>query len=316
MKTILSIEALTVWFNTPKGKVSAVEDVSFALKAGEIFALLGETGCGKSVIGRTILGLPGENAKVSGTIRYKDKQLLILSESEFSQIRGNTITIILQNPDLALNPVLRIGRQLMDPLKHHWKIDTLKAKIRVKKSLEEIGFDDSEEIFIKYPFQLSGGMNQRILIAAAMLTEPELLIADEPTAAMDSHLKEVIKNRLAACRDKYGTTLLLITHDLELAKALAKRVGIMYAGEFVEVNRMSSFLKEPHHPYSKSLIDSYSGRSLYQAPEISQLLTLPSNGCRYAPRCPFKKPQCLKVKPEMISLEKGEVRCLLYSAGL
>ena len=314
MKTLLSVEALTVRFHTPRGEVSAVEGVSFALKAGEIFALLGETGCGKSVIGRTIMGLAGENAQVNGKIRFKDKTLLTLSESEFSQIRGNAMTIILQNPDLALNPVLPIGRQLIEPLKHHWKIDTPRAKEQVKKSLEQMDFDDTEGILSKYPFQLSGGMNQRILIAGAVVTEPELLIADEPTRAVDSHLKEVIKNRLAACRDKYGTTLLLITHDLELAESLAQRVGVMYAGQFVEVNRMSSFLKEPYHPYSKSLVAGYSGKSIQEEPETSQPLAIPSTGCRFAPRCPYKKSQCLRVKPKMISLaNKGEVRCLLYS---
>jgi len=317
MNTILSIEELTVRFRTPQGEVPAVEEISLQLEVGEIFAILGETGCGKSVLGRTIMRLPGENALINGTIRFKDQDILSLSEKELSHIRGNAITIIMQNPELALNPVLTIGRQLMESLKHHRKIDSSQAKAQVTQSLEQMGFDESEEILNKYPFQMSGGMNQRILTAAAMLMEPELLIADEPTRALDDHLKEAIKKRLAACRDDYGTSILLITHDLELAGAIAQRVGVMYAGEFVEINPMSSFLKEPKHPYSQSLIKSYSGQDIQrepEEPENSPLLTIPSNGCHYAPRCPFKMLQCLTIKPDMISLEKGEVRCLLYTS--
>jgi peptide/nickel transport system ATP-binding protein len=312
MNPLLSVEALNVRFNTPHGVVSAVTDVSFKINAGEIFALVGETGCGKSVIARTVMGLTGDNAWVSGDIRFKNQPLLTLGESEFARLRGNAISIILQNPDLALNPVVRIGKQLAEPLKHHWSIDAAEAKERVKKGLEDMGFDDCEGILKMYPFQLSGGMNQRVLIAAAMLTEPELIIADEPTRALDFHLKEAIKNRLAGCREQYGSAVFLITHDLELAAALAQTVGVMYAGEFVEVNRMSSLLKEPRHPYSKSLIDCYRGKPIDLEPETSPLSTVPS-GCRFAPRCPLRKPRCLTEKPEMIPRSEGEVRCLLYT---
>jgi peptide/nickel transport system ATP-binding protein len=312
MKTILSVEQLQVWFNTPGGKVPAVDNVSFSLKKGEIFALVGETGCGKSVVGRAIMGLTGENARVSGIVRFKGKNLLTLTQKKLSHLRGNAIAIILQNPDQALNPVIPIGRQLMEPLIHHWHIDKLKARELSKKALEPMGFDDIDEILKKYPFQLSGGMNQRILIAASMLTKPEMIIADEPTNALDQDLKEKIKDELAGFREKNRTSILLITHDLDLAAGIAQRIGVMYAGEFVEINRASSFILQPQHPYSMALLNSLPAKGFQPAAGISTSWLSPPRGCRFSPRCPFKKSQCTRDKPAMVPMAEGEVRCLLY----
>jgi peptide/nickel transport system ATP-binding protein len=315
MKPLLSVEQLQVWFSTPGGKVPAVDNVSFSLKKGEIFALVGETGCGKSVVGRAIMGLAGENAVVSGMVHFKGKNLLTLSEKELSHLRGSAIALILQNPDQALNPVIPIGRQLMEPLMHHLHMNKFKAGELSKKVLESMGFDDIDGILKKYPFQLSGGMNQRILIAASMLTKPGLIIADEPTSAVDQDLKEKIKDELAGSREKNQTSILLITHDLDLAGGIAHRIGVMYAGELVEINQVSSFMLQPHHPYSMALLNSLPAKGFHlehQAAGISSSWLLPSRGCRFSPRCPFKKSQCTQAKPAMVPMAGGEVRCLLY----
>jgi len=310
MNPLLRIRELTVGFEGPRGKNTVLDGVSLDMNPGEVVVLTGETGCGKSVLARTLIGLPGDHARVQGSIRFKGRELTTLGESRFSRIRGRSMAMILQNPQLALNPVLPVGRQLVEPLRRHTGMDRHAAGKRVREGLKKMGFERGEEIFHRYPFQLSGGMLQRILIISAMILKPELLIADEPARALDDSLRNSVHRWLAESRDRWNAAVLLITHDLDLAAKLASRVAVMVAGQLVEINTATGFLTGPLHPYSQSLVRSYFNLPWEGPADALSPLSRSATGCRYISRCDRKTPRCLEKKPEMIPCGKGaKVRC-------
>jgi peptide/nickel transport system ATP-binding protein len=308
----LKIENLDVIFHTPEGVIRAVENVTFSHAGGESLALVGETGCGKSVIAQTILKLNPANARVSGRILFQDQNLLVLREKELAQVRGSEIGIILQNPTLSLNPVYSIGRQVSEMLRVHSEVRKNETHNRASALLKSLGFQDPEQKLKLYPFQLSEGMNQRVLIAAALIRKPRILIADEPTKGLDDRTKSDVLSELARIKDMRHTALFLITHDLKAARFLCDRVLVMYGGEIVEERNTEGFFKDPLHPYSRGLLGSLPEEGFTPIPGSPPSLVSPPSGCRYHPRCPERIGICDKERPRL-SLYKGKkVRCFLY----
>jgi len=313
MSEILKVDGLRVSFSTPSGDVLAVDDVSFGLKEEETLAVIGETGCGKSTLARSILRLTGENARINGKVYYGGQDLLELNEKELAKIRGKSISIVLQNPDLALNPVIDVGRQLLEMIRIHQKTKREQAMERVIETIGKMGFSDIPSLLRKYPFQLSGGMMQRVLVAAAMLNNPEIIIADEPTRALDLPLRDSIIRELTTIKQMKRTAILLITHDLQLAAGFSDRIAVMYAGEWVEISETRKFFAGPLHPYSQVLIDSLPGRGFQTVQGTAPAQAKPPPGCRFYPVCAFRKDICCQSKPGLLSTPAGEVRCTRFA---
>ena len=313
MSNILKVDGLQVSFSTPAGDLRAVDDVSFGLREEETLAVIGETGCGKSTLARSILRLTGENARIKGKIYYGGQDLLELKEKELAKIRGNAISIVLQNPDLALNPVINVGRQLLEMIRIHRHLKREQAKEEVIETLGKMGFSGIPSLLKNYPFQLSGGMKQRVLLAAAMLNNPGIIIADEPTRALDLPLRNSIIQELTAIKKMKRTAILLITHDLRLASAFSDRIAVMYAGELVEICETEKFFDKPLHPYSQVLLDSLPERGFQTVPGWAPSFVKRVKGCRFFPRCKFKKDICSEEKPRLLSIAGGQVRCARYA---
>lgn len=308
----LKIENLNVRFHTPDGVVQAVENVSLSHARNESLALVGETGCGKSVIAHAILKLLPSNAHVSGRISYQDQNLLLLTEKELAQIRGNKIAIVLQNPTLSLNPVYPIGHQITEIFRVHSDKSKKEASNKTSALLERLGFKDPEQQLGMYPFQLSEGMNQRVLIAAALILKPMILIADEPTKGLDSQTKGDVVSELARINDMRHTSLFLITHDIKAASDLCERILVMYSGEIVEESNIEGFFKEPLHPYSQGLLNSLPANGFKSIPGFSPSMSSPPEGCRFHPRCPERMGICDKERPKLGIYKGRKVRCFLY----
>ena len=308
----LHIRNLKVAFSTPLGFVKAVDDVSFDHSGGETLALVGETGCGKSVIANSILGLFPENASVEGSIYFKEQDLLKMSERELESIRGKEIGIVFQNPSLALNQLYSVGRQIAESLMVHERVNRKNAFLAVGDVLKRLGFSDIEKHLRSFPFQFSGGMNQRVLIAASMIMNPKVLITDEPTKGLDYELKNTVAEELKTVKELNGSSLLLITHDFSLAEKISDRMVIMYAGEIIEISPVDSFFKRQLHPYSKALFGSLPKNGFHPIPGASPSMVNPPRGCKFHPRCAAKREICSIEKPLMVSVDGREVKCHLY----
>ncbi|HET7658298.1 MAG TPA: ABC transporter ATP-binding protein [Bacillales bacterium] len=320
MEALLEINELKTYFTTKKKTVPAVDGVSFHIKKGETVALVGESGCGKSVTSLSIMGLvPEPEGKiVGGEVSLDGKNLVQLSENEMCKIRGKEIAMIFQEPMTSLNPVLTIGEQLIEVIIYHQKLRRSEAEKRALELLGMVGFARAGEMIHDYPHRLSGGMRQRVMIAMAMCCNPKLLIADEPTTALDVTIQAQILELMKDLTKKFDTSILLITHDLGVVSELAERVIVMYAGEIVEEAPIDDLFDEPLHPYTIGLIESVPSLD----GEIERLKSIPGNvpspdllpkGCRFAPRCPKAFDRCFQEKPEFIHQgnERG-VRCFLY----
>lgn len=308
----LHLEHLTVAFDTPTGKVVAVDDVSLDHEMKETLALLGETGCGKSVIARSILRLLPDNAEIKGKILYQDRDLLLLSERELAHIRGQEIAIILQNPTLALNPVYRIGDQISELFKIHKRASSKESREYTLSLLGRMGFSNPEHALHMYPSQFSEGMNQRVLIALAIALHPKIIVADEPTKGLDERLKEDILKELMKIKEEKESSLFLITHDLEAAQKIADRVALMYCGEIVETALSSDFFGEPFHPYARALLKSLPAQGFVPISGTSPSMIAPPAGCRFHPRCGEKLDVCSREAPPSIEKSGRIVRCHLY----
>src|SRR3989441_465756 len=319
---LLEIKSLKLDFDSGENAVRAVDDVSLAIEAGETVCLVGESGCGKSVtalsIARLVSTPPGQYA--GGEILLNGRDVLKMSKTELRELRGGVVSYVFQEPAASLNPVLRVGSQIKESLKLHRPQKANDAE--VIRLLKLVGIPSPELRLKDYPFQLSGGMQQRVMIAMALASEPKLLVADEPTAALDVTIQAQILDLLRDLQQRLGMAILLITHNLGIVGDMADRVAVMYAGQIVELSPAEDLLRRPLHPYTKALLNS--------VPKLtdgaSRLSAIPGNvprlgnfspGCRFYPRCPTARPECANRMPELRELEPARwVRCLYAEAEI
>jgi peptide/nickel transport system ATP-binding protein len=319
MTALLSVDHLTTLFDLPGGPVPAVDDVSFEIRGGETLGLVGESGCGKSVTALSIMRLvqpPGRIA--AGAIRFKDRNLLRLSEAEMREVRGADIGFIFQEPMSALNPVLTVGYQIAEALLVHGRATRRDAKARAVELLDAVGVADAAKRVHDYPHQLSGGMRQRVLIAIAVACKPSLLVADEPTTALDVTIQAQILDLLRTMKDVFRLSLLLITHDLGVIAETADRVAVMYAGRIVEEGTVRDIFRAPKHPYTRGLLASMPGGApgaRLRAIEgtVPMLGALPP-GCAFHPRCPDRFDPCTNAPPPEYAVGPDHgARCYLHA---
>src|SRR5512134_2862757 len=322
-KPLLEVKGLKTYFYTEDGVVRAVDGVSFEVYPGEVLGLVGESGCGKSVTSLSIMRLISKPGRVDeGQILLDGEDLLNLPEEEMIKVRGNRISMIFQQPQTALNPVFKVGDQLAEVLDVHQDLGKEAGWKRAVELLKMVGVPDPERRAEAYPHELSGGMAQRVMIAMALACVPELLIADEPTTALDVTIQAQILDLMRDLRREMGTSVILITHDLGVVAEMAERVAVMYAGEIVEQTDVNTLFDEPMHPYTQGLIGSIPilgelKEKLDVIPgSVPNLVDLPP-GCRFAPRCQARLKHalhiCAEVKPELVEVKPGHlVRCWLY----
>ncbi|GAA3403632.1 ABC transporter ATP-binding protein [Paenibacillus hodogayensis] len=317
---LLEVQGLKTEFRRDGGSVMAVSGVDFHINKGEVLGLVGESGCGKSVTSLSIMRLlkdtPGRIA--AGSVRFEGTDLTKLGEKEMRRYRGNELAMIFQEPMTSLNPVLRIGRQLEEPIMLHLGYGRKRAREHAIHTLRLVGIPRAEELVDDYPHQLSGGMRQRVMIAMAMSCSPKLLIADEPTTALDVTIQAQILDLMKRLKQEQEMGMLLITHDLGVVAEMCDRVVVMYAGRVVEEASVQDLFERPQHPYTKGLIQSVPKlRQKVRRLEsirgnVPDLSAMPQ-GCKFAPRCPHVMERCLSQEPELLQVEDGErkSRCWL-----
>ncbi len=312
----LEVRDLQTHFFTRAGVVKAVDGVSFSVGRGKVMGLVGESGSGKSVTGFSIIGLVDPPGRIAGgSILFQGRDLAKLSEEEMRDLRGNRIAMIFQDPMMTLNPVLRIDTQMIETVKAHKRVSTEEARQRARDTLGMVGIPSPDERLKAYPHQFSGGMRQRVAIAIALLHEPQLIIADEPTTALDVTIQGQILAEVQKLCANTGTSMIWITHDLSVVAGLADDIAVMYAGRIVEKGAVGEVLDKPLHPYTHGLIGSVPsrnkrGEALRQIPGMTpSLLNLPP-GCAFRARCPRASEACL-AEPVMAEILPGrEVRCI------
>jgi peptide/nickel transport system ATP-binding protein len=329
---LLEINDLTVKFYTPEGVVTAVDGLNYRIERGEKFGVVGESGAGKSVTALSLMRLidnPGQIA--SGEIRFKGDDLLEMSEPEIRSVRGNEIAMIFQDAQTALNPVYTVGEQVSEAVRHHLGYDDAEARERTIQLLDQVGIPEAEARYSDYPHQFSGGMQQRAVIAMALSCEPDLLICDEPTTALDVTIEAEILEQIEELADNFETAIQLITHDLGVVAQICDRVMVMYAGKPVEKAPVEELYYDPKHPYTVGLMSSIprvgdDRERLQTIPgTMPDLVELPT-GCSFHPRCPYAEDACTKTEPQMLDPESGmeaaglstdhEAACLEYSGDL
>ncbi|MEK7875405.1 MAG: ABC transporter ATP-binding protein [Pseudomonadota bacterium] len=320
---LLKIENLSTWLDTQDAVVRAIEGLSLEIGRGETFALLGESGCGKSMTALSVMRLlPDAGQVVSGTVELAGEDLLRKPETAMRDIRGRRVAMIFQEPMLSLNPVMTVGAQIAETLERHTGLAGAALAARVIELLNAVGIPDPARRRTEYPFQLSGGMKQRVMIAMALACDPELLIADEPTTALDVTIQAQILDLLRELQRTSGMSVLLITHDLAVVAEMAQRVAVMYAGEIVETASREQFFTSPAHPYSRKLFDSLPG-NLRRGETLAVIrgsvppLTSEFVGCRFTERCDYAWDLCRRVAPPWYEVGGGQgARCHLYAAGV
>lgn len=318
---LLEVNHLKTEFQLKHGTLVAVNDISFQIEKGEILAIVGESGCGKSVTSLSVMGLLQSPGKITqGEILFNGEDLLKKSKAETQAIRGNRISMIFQEPMTSLNPVYRIKDQIMEAILAHEKISREEAYQRTIRMLDTVGIPSVKERAEDYPHQMSGGMRQRVMIAMALACQPELLIADEPTTALDVTIQAQILDLLYHMREKFRMAVMLITHDLGVVAEAADRVVVMYCGQIVEEADVKSLFAEPYHPYTLGLLKSIprledeSSEPLYM---IKGMVPDPRKmpaGCPFSDRCDKCFDRCRKEKPELIEKNGRKVRCFLYES--
>ncbi|WP_078548102.1 ABC transporter ATP-binding protein [Litchfieldia alkalitelluris] len=319
MSTLLEIKNLKTHFFKKKTVIPAVDGVDIKINKGETVALVGESGSGKSITSLSIMGLvPSPAGKiVDGEILLEGKNLVTLSEAQLCKVRGNEISMIFQEPMTSLNPVLTIGEQITEVLTYHQKMSKNEATKKAIELLELVGFSRAAELIGEFPHRLSGGMRQRVMIAIAMSCNPKLLIADEPTTALDVTIQAQILDLMKEVSKKFDTSILLITHDLGVVSEIAERVVVMYGGQVVEEAAVDALFEEPLHPYTEGLMNSVPSID----GEISRLQSIEGNvpspenmpkGCRFAPRCSKAFDRCFAEQPQLKVTKGRAVRCFLH----
>lgn len=320
MKPLLTVENLFVSFRTYLGQAKAVRDVSFSVDYGETVAIVGESGCGKSVTAQAIMGLiPSPPGQIdSGKISFNGSDLLAKSRNEMEAIRGKEIGMIFQDPMTSLNPTMRVGKQIMEGLIKHHNLTKTEARKQAIEMLSLVGISDPEKRIDQYPHEFSGGMRQRAIIAIALACRPKLLIADEPTTALDVTIQAQILDLMKSIQKKTDTSIILITHDLGIVAGICDRVVVMYGGEIVETGTVDQIYKNPCHPYTQGLLRSVPRLDMDKEEELVPIYGTPPNllnppqGCSFCPRCDFAMRICQSTCPPTMQIdEKHEVACWL-----
>jgi peptide/nickel transport system ATP-binding protein len=303
-ETILDVRDLKVSFRTEEGVVQAVDGVSFELGAGEVLAVVGESGCGKSVTAMTLMGLTrSPNATFEGTATYRDQELITATDEQLQRVRGAEIAMIFQDPMTSLNPVMKIGAQIMEQIQEHEGVPDAQARERVIDLLERVGIPRAKDRVDSYPFEFSGGMRQRVMIALALSCNPSILIADEPTTALDVTIQAQILERIRELREQTGAAVILVTHDLGVVADVADRIAVMYAGRIVEQGTLDEIFYDPQHPYTWGLLGSITRVDRPRSRRLPTIAGLPPSlaarpeGCHFRPRCPHEFAQCTQVPP-------------------
>ncbi len=319
MSKLLQVENLSISFRTAAGKTQAVRDVSFSLEKGETLCIVGESGSGKSITSLALMGLLPNNGEItSGSINFEGEDLVGKTEEELRKIRGNKMSMIFQEPMTALNPVFTIGFQLQEPLRIHKNMSKKEALVKSIELLKAVGIPNSKERLEQYPHELSGGMRQRVMIAMALACNPSLLIADEPTTALDVTIQAQILDIIDELKEKLGMGVIFVTHDMGVVAEIADKVMVMYAGEVVEVNDVESLFENPKHPYTRGLLEAIPNvddptHEMKIIPGSMPSIDEKIPGCRFHPRCPFALDICKEKTPPIFhdELNDGFARCWL-----
>jgi peptide/nickel transport system ATP-binding protein/oligopeptide transport system ATP-binding protein len=321
---LLDVQNLNVSFATEEGVVQAVDEVSFQLRAGEVLAVVGESGSGKSVTAMTLMGLTrSPNARFAGTARLRDLDLITATDQELRAVRAEEIAMIFQDPMTSLNPVHRIGRQIVEQVQAHRDVSDAEARDLVVTQLERVGIPRARERFDSYPHEFSGGMRQRVMIAMALSCDPSVLIADEPTTALDVTIQAQILEVLKELRTESNAGIILVTHDLGVVADIADRIAVMYAGRIVEQGTTDEIFYNPQHPYTWGLLGSITRVDRPRPDRLPSITGLPPSlihppqGCHFRPRCPHAHDACL-ARPELLARVPGatghEDRCVMAPA--
>ncbi|WP_342528891.1 ABC transporter ATP-binding protein [Chryseomicrobium sp. FSL W7-1435] len=317
---VLEVRNLQTSFSTDRGEVRAVDGVSFDVPKGKTIGIVGESGSGKSITSLTILRLLAENGKIKGgEVRYKGEDLVKATEKRMRELRGNEISMIFQEPMTSLNPVYTVGQQISESLIAHQGMNKKQAMVRSVELLKLVGIPSPDKRVKAYPFELSGGMRQRVMIAMSLACDPEILIADEPTTALDVTIQAQILELIKELQERLGMSVIFITHDLGVVAETCDYVAVMYAGQVVEYSDIRSLFKNPKHPYSIGLLNSLPRHDIDQEKLVPIKGNVPSphempTGCRFAPRCPAATDLCRAKLPELVEDEAGnQIRCWIYS---
>ncbi|MBN1474377.1 MAG: ABC transporter ATP-binding protein [Syntrophaceae bacterium] len=324
---LLEIKDLMTVFDTAQGRIKAVDSVSLSVDSGETLGIVGESGCGKTMLALSIMRLvPGIGKIIQGEILFSGKNLLALSEDEMREKRGSEISMIFQEPMTSLNPVFRIGEQIAEAIRLHKKISSNDAMTLAITKLAQVGIPHPEKRVRDYPHQLSGGMRQRVMIAMAMSCDPQLLLADEPTTALDVTIQAQILDLISDLKNKNKMSVILITHDLGVIAQTAQRIAVMYAGKIVETAPADKIFTNPVHPYTRGLIDSIPQAGITGANDMPEFLkTIPgsvpslydlSPGCRFYERCSFADQHCVLVEPPLEKISDNHFTACWKSAQL
>lgn len=320
-EVLLDIKNLILNFYTNRGQITALDGIDLKLYKNESLGLVGETGCGKSITALSIMRLiPAPPGKiVQGEIFFDGKDLLKIPETEMRRVRGGKISMIFQEPSTSLNPVFKVGDQIIEAIQLHQKLGREKGKRKTVEMLERVGMPDPKDIINRFPHELSGGMQQRIMIAMALSSNPKLLIADEPTTALDVTTQAQILDLIKELKKDIISSMLLITHDLGIVAEICDRVAVMYTGNIIEHAELKTLFKSPLHPYTRGLLDAIPKMNAHNKElgfipgTLPDLMKLPE-GCKFNPRCPHQIEICLKKKPELEEVKEGHfAACHLYS---
>ncbi|MDP3669954.1 MAG: ABC transporter ATP-binding protein [Telluria sp.] len=315
---VLQVDGLKVALDAEAGLVKAIDGLSLSIRRGETFALVGESGCGKSMTALALMRLlPDSGSITHGSVTLDGQDVLALPESGMRAVRGGRIGMIFQEPSTSLNPVMRVGEQIIEAIEAHTPLRGAAARARAIEWMGRVGIREPESRIDEYPFRLSGGQKQRVMIALTLAAEPDFLIADEPTTALDVTIQAQILDLLRQLQKEQGMGLLLITHDLAVVSGMAHRVALMYAGQIIEVAEAAEFFAAPKHPYARLLLKAVPdtrkrGEALAAIPGTVPPLWQDFDGCRFAPRCDRAFGACAGTRPELLELGRRSVRCLLY----
>ena len=316
---LLVLEHVEVGFATDDGQVSAVSDVSLSVSEGEIFGLVGESGCGKTTLAMATMGLLPASATVRGSVRFQGRDLVALPPEELRLLRGDRISMVFQDPMTSLDPAFPVGEQVAETITAHQDVDKREARDRALALLEDVGIPEPERRYGDAPHRLSGGMRQRVVIATALANEPALLLADEPTTALDVTIQSQMLDLLRDLRRRRKTTIVLITHDLGVIAQICDRVGVMYAGQLVEIATVADIFRSPRHPYTQALLAALPSQqqtpgTLRVIPGRVPNLADPPPGCRFAARCPSVMDECTTVPPLAHETADHQIACWLSEA--